>query len=535
MKISFSDELQVIIPAPDFGEILNRESMGENCHIIRMEQVSDDDFDHYAGSFPSQGFTKAAQYSLGPSHFYIFTKDALAVFLTYFPETQQLRIVCEEDTMYLRFLTPSGIADFSCDEGTPCQPMLTQIDLEDFGLSYLIRLADGRFVVIDGGWDFECEADKLMTALRKQSPTQTPRIAAWIFTHPHEDHYPCFSTFCEKYSGDVKIEALLYSFPPMAGETLENFPRLNNERELERLRLFEDWISKIGAPVIRPHTGQVYKFGDVQLEILSSPDDLCRYPADVNALSLITRLTVCGQSILFCADGLLDEVLLSQRYGAYLKSDILQVTHHGFNGGSEECYRLVDPSVCLVPSNERTYLRYMAYFNSYNRALIYDMNVQDFLIGGQPQVHLYAQQTADPNIVLTLPYTPRPNGRQLIMDRAHELQKQMGANSWYFGDMTWDSCKFSILNPVYPTATICANLYFGERTKMIRRIKITVTGYSVKKIDFANPDDIDGDAFIHNTQSLTNKGIPTDETFSVHFLCDTPIVIWSDKEPVYVY
>ena len=44
-------------------------------------------------------------------------------------------------------------------------PEITQIALEDFGMSYVIRLSDGRFIVIDGGRDFEPESDKLFKAL----------------------------------------------------------------------------------------------------------------------------------------------------------------------------------------------------------------------------------------------------------------------------------------------------------------------------------------------------------------------------------
>lgn len=524
------------LPALHFGRILHQEVMDNTCGVIRVEHVTAEDFDSYAQSFLSLGFTLASRHSFGAASFCAYTKNDLCVFLSYFPETEQLRIVSEESSTYLRYTNQSGAAVLASSEGASAdvyQPLLTQIDLEDFGLSYLLRLSNGRFIVVDGGWDFEPEADKLMAEMQRQSPFEKPRIAAWIFTHPHDDHYPCFITFCKKYSQDVVIEAFLYSFPPLTDETIEKFPRI--DQEYPHLALFDSWVQKIGAPVFRPHTGQIYQIGDTKIEILSSPDDICNYPADVNTLSLIFKMTIANQTILFSADGQLDEVKLAQRYGTYLKSDILQIAHHGFNGGSDTCYKLIDPAVCLIPSNERTFLRYMGYFNAYNRTLIYDLNVQDFLIGGQPKITLYNQNQACPNIILPLPYTPRPNGRQLMLERSHEIQKQMGAKSWFFGDMTWECCKFSILNPVYPTGTVYANLYFGERSEMIRHIKITVPGYTVKKVDFSVPGDIDGDALYFNRQSLKAKGIPTDKPFAVHFLSETPIVIWSKNEPVYVY
>ena len=58
------------------------------------------------------------------------------------------------------------------------------------GLSVLIRLTDGRFIVIDGGFNrTEC-ADALIKAIKEQSKAYTnkPVIAGWIITHAHGDH-----------------------------------------------------------------------------------------------------------------------------------------------------------------------------------------------------------------------------------------------------------------------------------------------------------------------------------------------------------
>ena len=69
---------------------------------------------------------------------------------------------------------------------------------------------------------------------------------------------------------------------------------------------------------------------------------------------------------------------MAERYGSYLKSDILQITHHGFNGGSMEAYALVNPDVCLAPVDEETFFCNMGYYHKSNQSLIYHLNVQDF-------------------------------------------------------------------------------------------------------------------------------------------------------------
>ena len=99
----------------------------------------------------------------------------------------------------------SGYFSWKDRPGTEiCQSLLTHIEPVDYGMSYLIRLCDGRFLIMDGGWEFEPDADALMNQLQAQSLTEKPVIALWIFTHPHSDHYFCFFPFMEKY-GDKRL------------------------------------------------------------------------------------------------------------------------------------------------------------------------------------------------------------------------------------------------------------------------------------------------------------------------------------------
>ena len=43
-------------------------------------------------------------------------------------------------------------------------------------------------------------------------------------------------------------------------------------------------------------------------------------------------------------------------YGDYLKSDVLQVTHHGLIGGEIGLYKYIDPEVCLWSTSEKRFL-----------------------------------------------------------------------------------------------------------------------------------------------------------------------------------
>lgn len=74
----------------------------------------------------------------------------------------------------------------------------------------------------------------------------------------------------------------------------------------------------------------------------------------LNEASVVTRLKVGGQTVLFCADcemkGDNQLILL----GDALKSDFLQVSHHAYSGGSPELWDAVDPEYLFWTTSYET-------------------------------------------------------------------------------------------------------------------------------------------------------------------------------------
>lgn len=65
-------------------------------------------------------------------------------------------------------------------------------------MSYVIRLADGTFIVVDGGYATNREADGLYELLMANTADgKQPVISAWFITHLHYDHYGCLKKFTE--------------------------------------------------------------------------------------------------------------------------------------------------------------------------------------------------------------------------------------------------------------------------------------------------------------------------------------------------
>ena len=71
-----------------------------------------------------------------------------------------------------------------------------------------------------------------------------------------------------------------------------------------------------------------------------------------NNAGIVYKLWVNGKSILFLGDMAEEggQRLLAENGAGGLKSDIVQMAHHGQNGVGEDVYKAVNPEICLWPT-----------------------------------------------------------------------------------------------------------------------------------------------------------------------------------------
>ena len=273
-----------------------------------------------------------------------------------------------------------------------------------------------------------------------------------------------------------------------------------------------------GAPIFTAHTGQRYEVGDAKLHILASIDDTIHLTDSINATSLVIRMELGGQVVLWTTDAPFSTDKLCEKYGEYLKSDILQVPHHGFQGGSIESeiegYRLIRPSVCLLPvSDYNAYTAFCAYKES-TSFLMTKMGVKEMITG-----------TVERRI--TLPYTPVPWGERELEQKYAEGHGRAGACTWFYSELNTanaDDLVFTFLNTTLTTATVWIDLYFGDYHQNVRDIKLVLRSSRRIKVNIVG-DDVDGDAIFFNWMSLKALGIPENADFTVRFRSDIPIIV----------
>ena len=261
--------------------------------------------------------------------------------------------------------------------------LLTQIKNRyygvDCGMSYVLRVSDGRFVIIDGGYNEEGEAAHLYDVLCAQNTSDTvPTIAAWFFTHPHQDHFGCFVDVCNQFKGKLHIQSVVYNFP-----TADTCAVATTEPA------FENAVQSLeNVQRITPVRGQRFCFGDAVFEILMTHLDMPHPIPNLNDSSTVFRTDVAGHRILWLGDAQsLESDRLCELYTAReLKCDILQVGHHGYGGGSDALYRAADPKTLLWPIPDFTY-HWVKDWDC-NRFLMQSDNIRHCYISGREETVL---------------------------------------------------------------------------------------------------------------------------------------------------
>ncbi len=511
-----------MVTIPAFGETEyfdNRQT--PSSRVILICNAAPNSFDRYCSLLEGEGYARHEAELSAHRCFAAYRKDGQGIFINYFENTDQLQLVVEEESPYFSYSD-------SC--GPVCTtPRITQVYLSDYGLSDVIRLSDGRLIIIDGANLYEKDIDNLFARLKKDSPFEKPVVAAWIMTHPHSDHYFCFFPFMEKYGQEVTVQRFFFNFPdaydtehyPKLAAEKVNFQKWSGREDFtcsDILDLFRKEVAALGIPVYVPHTGQRYSIGDAKLLFFASLDDTIHCSQNINATSLMFSMELGGQTLLLTGDGSFSDAMMAERYGKELKCDILQVPHHGFGCGTEEGqiagFRLAAPQVCLLPVEKKlAYTSFTTYREGTNY-LFTRQNVQEMITGEKERT-------------LELPYTPDPAGVYELQKRYLQGRDDAGARTWVFTDLNTGNKEdfvFSVLNMNYINANISVELFFENMQKKILRIKNQGPRLGVFRVNcLLRPDE--DQAQFDQPDFFEQLGIPENTFFSVRFISSVPVVI----------
>lgn len=293
-------------------------------------------FKNYCNTLKSAGYTEYSKRdNVNGNYFYTFTKGTMALTVYFIASTKTVRIISSP----LSDIPSKDIDRTAESNKNPSVTLLTQGAEKGSGLGMIYHLPNGKFIVYDGGYVLN---DALYTKLKELAKGTDIIIAAWIISHPHPDHEDAFDSFLEKHANEVRIENVMYNFTKCSD-------KYGNSETIKPI--IEKYINR-KTNVIKPHTGQIYNFGSSTVEILHTVEDFIPSKiSDVNYTTMIVRITVSGQTTMLLGDAC-DDVpkFLTSAFGTYLKSDMVQLAHHGTYPGTETLYSNINAPILFWPS-----------------------------------------------------------------------------------------------------------------------------------------------------------------------------------------
>jgi competence protein ComEC len=189
------------------------------------------------------------------------------------------------------------------------------------GDSILIQTHEGNAMLIDGG----SRGTGIVGYLKKQG---IAKINVMVATHPHEDHIGGLIDVMDNFKVDNVIDSGLS----------------------HTTRTYKDFVSGIqdkDINYVNWSLGQKFSFGnDIEFKIIGP---VSIRSSDLNNSSIVIRLTYHNNSFLFTGDveGTGEGKILAS--GAYLKSDVLKVAHHGSSSSSSfKFLQAVRPSISII-------------------------------------------------------------------------------------------------------------------------------------------------------------------------------------------
>ena len=273
-------------------------------------------------------------------------------------------------------------------------------------MSYVVKTRQGKIIVIDGGYKTDDHDPKyLYSFLQQVTGKSIPHVDAWFFTHNHNDHYGAFLGIANLYPNGITVDTIYHRYPT-ADEINTYFSGDSPSSRVTALSYVPNAAKKLknaegGEVKIETlnsiHSGKcnsMLDFDEVHIDVLLTCEDLFREcdtdttkysgtlansatPAfsnktlkqlvstNFNESSTVFRMTVPGKTILITGDAAFACGVVLQKYhnanaldnSQYfsLKSDIVQVSHHGQAGLQKATYVAIDADVALWPAPSWVY------------------------------------------------------------------------------------------------------------------------------------------------------------------------------------
>lgn len=209
-------------------------------------------------------------------------------------------------------------------------------------MSVIIKTPTGKLIVIDGGLKEDTEY------LTKKLTEMGGVVDTWLVTHPHSDHVGALTAILNQKPTPIKINHVYYAVRESSWY---------HRYEADRAPMVDEFVLALNAlPEEARHNGltkgQKLQIDDIIINVMNDPF-WCESNT-INNSSVVLRFDISGRRVLFLGDLGWEggEKLLRECTGEELKSDVVQVAHHGEDGVTRAVYEAAGADICLWPTPE---------------------------------------------------------------------------------------------------------------------------------------------------------------------------------------
>ena len=378
-----------------YGKSIQPETQTSRMQLVA--RTNTEEYTAYLKKLTDAGYAKIFENQIGNNlHAQFLTEDG-SLYVYYIEKFSEVRVI--ED----RVSTPIDQFGYSLTEGEgkdttviyqygmmytpgPTQPGRFLRIHQAGGMFYIIRLADSRLILIDGGWESQSTEKSVPEALKfLYEVSGTPKgekikVAAVIITHPHGDHKQFVHDLIRDHSDCLDIERFCYniaSFENIGGHnpTYPDFGALVCEKYPNALFL-------------KPHTGQSFMLGDMKVDVMFTHEDMVLADKavlplkEVNNTTVVMKFTIHGKTFMLLGDVgtvvenpdylIVEDMRVEGRIlgmyqdapGSYapLVSDMVQVSHHAVNYRMADYYFAIHARYAMLPGCDMAYEDYPASF-----------------------------------------------------------------------------------------------------------------------------------------------------------------------------
>ncbi len=374
------------VPMIQAGTFAGSDDCGDGTHVFVWDGIEEAELEAYKAELTASGMTLENTYEMGNNKHALYKGKAANAYVSYIGGEKVARVFFEKTgTLY-----PSA-QKAAFDTVSGYTPTLWMLDVDsqyasgedggaNGGMSFIAKVADGSFVIVDGGYNTDAESDRILNFLKENTPAgEKPVVSAWIITHQHGDHYGALLNMTKRHLNEFTVKAFYYNMP------MEGHDGASGGLVGTVTNAMSKWTGAVQYSKL--HTGMRFYVADAQFDVIFTHEDL--FPilnTNVNDTSMVIRMTHGGKRVMFLADiearasGVIEKNIAKSE----LKSDIVQYSHHGYEGANQALYDLIEAPTILWPVN--TYS-----FQTNN----YGQNIFERMINGTwGSVNYYVSHTA---------------------------------------------------------------------------------------------------------------------------------------------